>query len=128
MPISRSYWNDPRKTWRVFSHEQGHKKSLTREERVQTLKLLEMQRFGLLMFTSCGWFFDEISGLETTQILKYACRAIQLAKDFGSDLEEPFLLYLKKAPSNKKEFGDGAKIWEQKVRPFTIRPFPGHGP
>jgi alpha-amylase/alpha-mannosidase (GH57 family) len=101
-----------------FFLEHGHKKSLTREERIQTLKLMEMQRFGLLMFTSCGWFFDEISGLETTQILKYACRAIQLAKDFGSALEEPFLLFLKNAPSNKKEFGDGAKIWEQKVRPF----------
>ncbi len=101
-----------------FFHEHGHKKSLTKEERVQTLKLLEMQRFGLLMFTSCGWFFDEISGLETTQILKYACRAIQLAKDIGSALEEPLLLFLKKAPSNKKEFGDGAIVWEQKVRPF----------
>ena len=103
-----------------FFHEQGRKKPLTREERVQTLKLLEMQRNGLLMFTSCGWFFDEISGLETTQILKYACRTIQLAKEFGSDLEEPLLVYLKKAPSNKKEFGDGAKIWEQKVRPFMV--------
>ncbi len=107
-------------TWNVFSLTRPRNSALPLEDRVQTLKLLEMQRFGLLMFTSCGWFFDEISGLETTQILKYACRAIQLAKDFGSDLEEPFLGYLKKAPSNKKEFGDGAKIWEQKIRPFTV--------
>jgi alpha-amylase/alpha-mannosidase (GH57 family) len=103
-----------------FFHEQGNKQPLSLEDRVQTLKLLEMQRVGLLMFTSCGWFFDEISGLETTQILKYACRAIQIAKDFGLDLEEPLLAFLKKSPSNKKEFGDGAKIWEQKVRPFTV--------
>ena len=72
------------------------------------------------MFTSCGWFFDEISGLETTQILKYACRAIQLAKDFDRDLEPPLLTYLKKAPSNLKEFGDGEKIWEEKVRPSAV--------
>ena len=90
------------------------------EDRVQTLKLLEMQRCGLLMFTSCAWFFDEISGLETTQILKYACRAIQIAKDFGSDLEGPLLDDLKKAPSNLKEFGNGAKIWQQKVHPFMV--------
>ncbi len=103
-----------------FFNDQANKKDLPLKDRVQTLKLLEMQRFGLLMFTSCGWFFDEISGLETTQILKYACRAIQFAKDFGSDLEETFVGYLKKAPSNKKEFGDGAKIWEQKVLPFKV--------
>jgi alpha-amylase/alpha-mannosidase (GH57 family) len=103
-----------------FFTEQGHKQPLSTEDRVQSLKLLEMQRFGLMMFTSCGWFFDELSGLETTQILKYACRAIQIAKDFGSDLEEPFLGYLKKAPSNKKEMGDGAKIWELKVRPLMV--------
>jgi alpha-amylase/alpha-mannosidase (GH57 family) len=103
-----------------FFVEQGSKPSRSLEDRIQTLKLMEMQRCGLLMFTSCAWFFDEISGLETTQILKYACRAIQIAKDFGSDLEESLLTDLKKAPSNKKEFGDGAKIWQQKVRPFTV--------
>src|SRR4029077_16037331 len=51
----------------------------------QALWLLEMQRHGLLMYTSCGWFFDEISGLETTQCLRYADRALQLARLFGVD-------------------------------------------
>ena len=50
------------------------------------MRLLEMQRHELLMFTSCGWFFDEISGIETIQILQYASRAIQLAED-ESDYE-----------------------------------------
>jgi hypothetical protein len=103
-----------------FFQEQGHNQPLTLEERIQTLNLLEMQRFGLLMFTSCGWFFDEISGLETTQILKYACRAIQIAREFGPDLEEPLLDFLKRAPSNKKEYGEGATIWQQNIRPFTV--------
>jgi hypothetical protein len=38
-----------------------------------------MQRHALLMFTSCGWFFDELSGLETVQVIQYAARALQLA-------------------------------------------------
>ncbi len=104
----------------LFFQQQGRKQTLTGEGKVQALKLLEMQRCSLLMFTSCGWFFDEISGLETTQILKYACRAIQIARDFGTDLEERLLEYLKKAPSNLKEYGDGRKVWEQKVRPLTV--------
>ncbi len=103
-----------------FFNDQGKNPPLPLEDRIAALKLLEMQRHGLLMFTSCGWFFDEISGLETTQILKYACRSIQLAKDFGRDLEPPLLSTLKKAPSNLKEFGDGGKIWEDKIRPFTV--------
>jgi alpha-amylase/alpha-mannosidase (GH57 family) len=103
-----------------FFTAQGKKSPLSLEDRIQVLKLLEMQRHSLLMFTSCGWFFDEISRLETTQILKYACRAIQLAKDFDRDLEPLFLTYLKKAPSNLKEFGDGEKIWEGKVRPSAV--------
>lgn len=103
-----------------FFIDQGKKPPLSLEDRIQALKLLEMQRHSLLMFTSCGWFFDEISGLETTQILKYACRAIQLAKDFDRDLEQPLLTYLKKAPSNLKEFGNGEKIWEGKIRPSAV--------
>ncbi|MBA4394341.1 MAG: alpha-amylase/alpha-mannosidase, partial [Desulfobacca sp.] len=103
-----------------FFIDQRKEHPLSQEERVAALKLLEMQRHGMLMFTSCGWFFDEISGLETTQILKYACRSIQLAKDSGRDLEEPLLTYLRKAPSNLKEYGNGEKIWEVKIRPFFV--------
>jgi alpha-amylase/alpha-mannosidase (GH57 family) len=103
-----------------FFRDHGKKPPLPLEDRIQALKLLEMQRHGLLMFTSCGWFFDEISGLESTQVLKYACRSIQLAKDFGRDLEPPLLAHLKKAPSNVKEFGDGEKVWEIKVRPSAV--------
>lgn len=105
-----------------FFTEQSVNPSPALEARVQTLKLLEMERQSLLMFTSCGWFFDEMSGLETRQILKYACRAIQLAKEFGPDLEQPLLTYLKKAPSNLKELGNGEKIWETKIRPYSVDP------
>jgi len=103
-----------------FFLDQAKEQPLSHPKRVAALKLLEMQRHGLLMFTSCGWFFDEISGLETTQILKYACRSMQLAKDFGKDLEKSFLTYLRKAPSNVKEYGHGEKIWSSKIKPVMV--------
>jgi alpha-amylase/alpha-mannosidase (GH57 family) len=81
------------------------------------LWLLEMQRHGMLMYTSCGWFFDEVSGLETTQCLRYAARAIQLARHLGQDLEEEFVQGLEKAPSNLSELKNGRTVWEQLIRP-----------
>jgi alpha-amylase/alpha-mannosidase (GH57 family) len=84
------------------------------------LWLLEMQRHGMLMFTSCGWFFDEISGMETTQCLRYAARAIQLARHFQHEFEDEFVQELEKAPSNVPEFQNGKGVWEQLVRPDRI--------
>src|SRR5205823_6753825 len=84
------------------------------------LWLLEMQRHALLMFTSCGWFFDEISGLETVQCLRYAARALQLARHFHQDFEEEFVGLLEKAPSNVPQFQNGRGVWEQLVRPARI--------
>jgi hypothetical protein len=84
------------------------------------LWLLEMQRHGMLMYTSCGWFFDEISGLETTQCLCYAARAIQLAKHFQRDYEDEFLSILEKAPSNLPQYQNGRKVWEELIRPERI--------
>ena len=87
-------------------------------ERVKTLKLLEMQRHAMLMYTSCGWFFDDISGIESVQIIQHAARAIQLAQDlFGNSLEGRFLELLAQAKSNVSEYGDGARIYERLVRP-----------
>ena len=84
------------------------------------LRLLEMQRDAMLMFTSCGWFFDEISGIETTQCLQYAARAIHLARHFGRDFERKFLSILKTAPSNIPSFHDGKGVWEQVIRVSTV--------
>jgi alpha-amylase/alpha-mannosidase (GH57 family) len=84
------------------------------------LKLLEMQRHGLLMYTSCGWFFDEITGLEPTQCLRYALRAMQLAKQLGRDFEDDFLRELEKAPSNLPQYKDGRAVWDQLVRPSQV--------
>jgi alpha-amylase/alpha-mannosidase (GH57 family) len=90
-------------------------------ERVRALKLLEMQRHALLMYTSCGWFFDELSGLETVQVLHYAGRALRLAKDStGRDLEPEFVGRLQAVKSNLSEQGDGARIYEKYVKPAYV--------
>ena len=94
---------------------------LVQEELIQALKLLEMQRHAMLMYTSCGWFFDEISGIETVQVIQYAGRAVQLAQDlFGDSLEEQFVERLAKAKSNISEQGDGRRIYENFVKPARV--------
>lgn len=95
--------------------------SISDDEKVLAMKLLEMQRQTLLMFTSCGWFFSEISGIETVQIMKYATRAMQLAADFSkTDYEKKFLEILSEAKSNIPEFGTGKDIYEKFVKPSII--------
>jgi hypothetical protein len=86
-------------------------------ERTQIWKLLEMQRHGMLSFTSCGWFFDEPSGIETLQILSYAARALQLAGECGANLEPEFLRRLQPMRSNLPAQQDGRQIYRDLVRP-----------
>ena len=96
-------------------------KDLEEEQKVMAMELLEIQREAMLMYTSCGWFFSEISGIETVQIMKYAARVMQLAKSFTKkDLETPFLEILKDAKSNIPEFGNGKEIYEKFVRPSIV--------
>ena len=85
------------------------------------MKLLELQRHAMLMYTSCGWFFDDLAGIETVQVLRYAGRVVELAEElFGSPFEKDLLRDLEKAESNRPEEGDGRKIWEQHVRPARV--------
>lgn len=96
-------------------------RELAPPERTGALKLLEMQRHAQLMYTSCGWFFDDVGGIEARQIIQYAGRALQLAGElFGPGLEEPFLALLEKASSNAAEAGDGRRIYEESVRPAMV--------
>ncbi len=104
---------------RFFQQQAGRK--LTDEEQVTCLRLLELQRHAMLMFTSCGWFFDELSGLETVQVIQYAGRALQLAQNvLEQDLELPFLEGLAKARSNIAEHRDGKLIYEKFVKPAVM--------
>jgi alpha-amylase/alpha-mannosidase (GH57 family) len=95
------------------------KHPFTATERVRAMQLMEMQRHAQLMYTSCGWFFDDISGIETVQVIAYAARALQLAREiFGeraAELEPAFLARLAEAKSNVATAGDGARIYKEKV-------------
>jgi len=94
---------------------------LNEREIVTTLKLLEMQRHAMLMYTSCGWFFDDISGIETVQVLQYAGRVIQLARDLFADDPEPrFLAILEEARSNIPGHRNGAQIYREQVTPAMV--------
>ncbi len=102
-----------------FAQHQTHE--LTHAEQVDALRLLEMQRHCLLMFTSCGWFFEELSRPEGTQILRYASRAIELATEVaGVDLEEEFIFNLALAPSNVELFKTGDEVYRQLVTTARI--------
>ncbi len=97
-------------------------RGLSEAEQTAAVKLLEMQRHALLMYTSCGWFFDDISGIETRQILQYAGRAVELAEElFGLSLETELLERLARAESNVPARGDGRRIWEDFVKPAVVR-------
>jgi alpha-amylase/alpha-mannosidase (GH57 family) len=85
------------------------------------LVLLEMQRNAMLMYTSCGWFFNDVSGMETVQVLHYAARVIQLAEQVtGRSLELEFLRRMAEARSNLPEHGDGRQIYEREVKPMRL--------
>ncbi|HSY04118.1 MAG TPA: DUF3536 domain-containing protein [Acidobacteriaceae bacterium] len=97
---------------------------LTSDERVRAFQLMELERHAMLMYTSCGWFFDDISGIETVQIIAYASRVLQLASVlFGpraAGLEAQFVEKLAAAKSNLPEKQDGASIYNRVVRPMQV--------
>jgi hypothetical protein len=95
--------------------------ALSTAETTTALKLLELQRNALLMYTSCGWFFDDLANIETVEVLQFAGRAVQLAQElFGDSLEEQFVRRLAVARSNQAQEGDGARIYERRVRPAKV--------
>ena len=94
---------------------------LNSEEEITVLELMELQRNAMLMYTSCGWFFDELSGIETVQVIQYAGRVLQLADQLFSEAFEPgFLERLELARSNIPDHSDGRTIYEKFVRPAML--------
>jgi alpha-amylase/alpha-mannosidase (GH57 family) len=107
---------------RFFDARASHE--LNEQERVRALELMEIQRHTQLMYTSCGWFFDDISGIETVQIIAYAARVLQLARClFGAQaegLEPAFLARMAEAKSNVASAGDGAQIYKACVATMEL--------
>jgi Domain of unknown function (DUF3536)/Glycosyl hydrolase family 57 len=94
---------------------------LDAEERVRALSLMEMARHAMLMYTSCGWFFDDLSGIETVQCMQYAARVAELLDDVGGAPVEPELVdRLSAATSNLAEQGDGRRVWTRHVQAARI--------
>ena len=96
------------------------RRGVTDEKKVWDL--LEAQKFALFMFTSCGWFFDDISGIEPVQLLKFALRAIELVQPYDKkDLEGTLVKALSRAKSNIPGNGTGADVFENFVKPAKHR-------
>jgi hypothetical protein len=94
---------------------------LSEEEVIRALKYLEMQRNAMLIYTSCGWFFDDISRIETIQNMRYAARCMQLINELDAiDLEEEYIKRLEDAPSNVHLYKNGAGVYQIKVKPVTL--------
>ncbi len=94
---------------------------LSEIDTITVLKLLELQRHAMLMYTSCGWFFDELSGIETVQVIQYAGRVVQLAQElFGDDTENRFLELVGVAKSNIPQQGNGRLIYDRFVKPAMV--------
>jgi alpha-amylase/alpha-mannosidase (GH57 family) len=113
--LDRSPENVNRFMEQHLSHE------INEMESIAVLKLLELQRHAMLMYTSCGWFFDDLSGIETVQIIQYAGRAVQLAQEIlGNDIETHLLERLELAKSNIRKHGDGHHIYDEFVKPAVV--------
>ena len=96
------------------------KRPLSVEDETRALRLLMLQRERLAMFTSCGWFFDDVSGVEAGQILQRAARALDLARLLGEDAEGAFVERLAEAKSNLPAFGDAAAVYRRLVAPTRV--------
>ncbi|HEX4421684.1 MAG TPA: DUF3536 domain-containing protein [Kofleriaceae bacterium] len=104
---------------RFFAAHASH--TLDADERMRALSLMEMARHAMLMYTSCGWFFDDLSGIETVQCMQYAARVAELLDELGGEPVEPELVdRLSAASSNLAEQGDGRRVWTRQVRPARI--------
>lgn len=127
-PLLKSPWDarndyvrvllDPSEGERARFLEKHAKKQLSAEETKKVWDLMEAEKFAMFMYTSCGWFFDELSGIEPVQMMKFAARAIEYIRPFHEkDIEKYFLSILSHAKSNLPEMGTGRDVYERFVRP-----------
>ncbi len=102
---------------------QHAKAAVSQAERTRILQLMELERAALLMYTSCGWFFDDVARIETIQILRYAARAVELAQiitDVNYDAE--FMKLLEKVPGNLPEFRNGERVYSLLAKSSRLSP------
>lgn len=96
-------------------------RTLSADEEIEALELMELQRYAMLMYTSCGWFFSDISGIETVQVIQYAARVVQLADSlFGQSFEPALVRGLEAARSNIAQQGSGRDVYEKLAKPAIV--------
>ncbi len=91
-------------------------RDLSPEEAGRAVELLHMEHDALAMFTSCGWFFDDLARLEPLQVLRYAAHALDLLGEGSERLEERIRERLASAESNDPDAGDGRRLWDERIR------------
>jgi len=107
--------NKKQESFEIFLKENAF--NLNNEQKEKAIKLLEMQKYSMLMFTSCAWFFNDISRIETQQNMKYAYRAIEISESFGfKGIDKIFSSILQMAKSNFKEMENGKYVYENYVK------------
>lgn len=98
-------------------------RELSAEEQARVLGLLEFQHQAMLMYTSCGWFFDDIGGLESVQVLRYAARMLEMWEELGgTPPREKFLAALARARSNDARRGTGADVFRRDALAVQVTP------
>jgi len=100
---------------RAFLEAVGATGSVPGDENIA--RLVEMERGALRAMTSCGWFFDDIAGLEGRQVLRYAAHAISLAGADSPRLEAGFIEQLGAARSNDPAAGSAADVFRSSFQP-----------
>ena len=114
---------DRKRSKEEFLHRQAGRRRLSETDQVRALTLLELQRSSLLTYTSCGWFFNDISGIETLQVIRYAGRVLDLLDELKlPSPRQPFLELLAEAQSNVKKLGNGADIYRHFVEKSRVTP------
>lgn len=104
--------------------ERHARRAVSERQTIEIWTLLESQRHAMVMYTSCGWFFGDVSGIETVYVLRFAARTLDLLGELGAagGAEEAFLEALGAARSNKPEVGTGVDVWREQVRPARVTP------
>jgi alpha-amylase/alpha-mannosidase (GH57 family) len=111
---------DPRRSPSEFLRRH-RARSLRQSEQERAVELLELQRSSMVMYTSCGWFFNDIAGLEAVQVLKYAGRVLDLMDDLGfPSAYDGFMERLAEAKSNQPTYGTGADVFRHHVQPCLV--------
>mgnify|MGYP000683643611 CR=1 FL=1 len=103
----------------AFIRRHARENQVSEENKIKMLRLLEMQRHCMLMYTSCAWFFNEVTGIETLQVLQYANRALHLCQVItGNDYHQEFIDRLEGVPSNERE--NAAVAYREAVMPARV--------